>query len=144
MDRAAYDRYVDLFNARDYEAVLDHFAEPFELVFAGYVFRTRTQVIGFYRFLHAHVRETVVVHRFLAGADMVVLEADVRLEGLSDLTPAMLSGQGLGRIQPLSAGQVVVIPQFIHYHLGPDGRIVRALCAVFEPPSVGSPTGNLP
>lgn len=133
MDRAGYDRYLAAFNARDYDRVLDHFADAFELVFAGYVFRTRDEVRRLYAFLHAHVDERVTVHSYVSDGRMVAMEADVRLEGLSDLTPAMLAAQGLDRIQPLAKGQVVTIPQFIHYHLDEQGRIVRALCAVFEP-----------
>ena len=133
MDRRAYDRYTQMFEARDYDGVLAHFAEHFELVFAGYVFTTKEQVREFYRFLHAHVNETIKVHHFISNDEMVVLEADIRLEGLSDLTPAMLAECGLERIHPLAKGQVVTIPQFIHYHLT-DGKIVRALCAVYEPP----------
>jgi len=133
MNRADYDRYLELFNARDYDGVLAHCADRFELVFAGYVFRTRDEVRRFYAFLHAHVDERVIVRRFVSDGRMVALEADVRLEGLSDMTPAMLAEQGLERIIPLAKGQVVTLPQFIHYHLE-DGKIVRALCAVFEPP----------
>lgn len=132
MTREDYDRYVALFNARDYDGVLAHFADDFELVFAGYVFRTKPEVRDFYAFLHAHVDESVTVHSFLSGPDMVALEADVRLEGIADMTPDMLAARGLDRIVPLARGQIVTIPQFIHYHLR-DGKIVRALCAVFEP-----------
>jgi hypothetical protein len=133
MDRAAYDRYLGLFNQRQYDAILDHFADSFELVFAGYVFRNRAEVIRFYTFFHAHVTETVTVHHFLSGPDMVALEADVRVEAYRDMTAATLEAQGLARIPPLQQGQVLVMPQFIHYHLR-DGKIIRALCAVFEPP----------
>jgi hypothetical protein len=133
MTREDYDRYVRLFNARDYDAVLDHFADTFELVFAGYVFRTRRQVRDFYAFLHSYVRESVTVRAFVSGEHMVALEADVRLEGLRELTPAILAEKGLERLAALGPGETVTIPQFIHYHLR-DGKIVKALCAVFEPP----------
>jgi len=134
MNRSDYDAYLRAFNARDYDAVLAHFAEPFELVFAGYVFRTKEEVRRFYEFLHAYVAESVTVHSFVSDGRMVALDADVRLEGLADLTPELLAERGLERIVPIGRGQVVTIPQFIHYHLDGEGRIVRALCAVYEPP----------
>jgi hypothetical protein len=139
MDRDAYDRYLQMFNARDYDGVLSHFAERFQLVFAGYELTTQEEVRSFYSFLHTHVKESVEVHHFMSNAAMIVLEADIRLEGLSDLTPGMLAARGLSRIHPLAKGQVVTIPQFIHYHLQ-DGKIVKALCAIYEPPhrEVGS------
>ena len=133
MNRADYDRYVSLFNARDYEGVLSHFAEHFELAFAGYVFRTRTEVLNFYRFLHHYVDESVTVRRFVSDEHTVALEADVKLQARSDLTPELLAEHGLERLVPLKRGETVTIPQFIHYHLE-HGKIVRALCAVYEPP----------
>ncbi|MBC7986236.1 MAG: nuclear transport factor 2 family protein [Sphingomonadaceae bacterium] len=138
MTRDDYDRYLEAFNARDYDAVLDHFADEFELVFAGYVFRTKDEVRRFYAFLHAHIAESVRVREFVSDGNMVALEADVRLEGIDEVTPEMLAEQGLERIQTLARGQVVTLPQFIHYHLV-DGKIVRALCAVFEPPVAQAP-----
>ena len=134
MNRADYDRYVERFNARDYDAVLAHFAEAFELVFAGYVFRTPAEVRRLYGFLHDHVRESVSVRSFVSDGRMVALEADVTLTAVKDLTPQALAAQGLSRLVTLKAGAVAVIPQFIHYHLDAHGKIVRALCAVYEPP----------
>ena len=55
------------------------------------------------------------------------------MSALDDLTPAALASHGLERLVALQRGQVMTIPQFIHYHLQ-AGKIVRALCAVFEPP----------
>ena len=134
MDRADYDRYVERFNARDYDAVLAHFAETFELVFAGYLFRTPDEVRRLYAFLHDHVRESVTVRSFVSDARMAALEADVRLTAIRDLTREALASQGLDRLVTLKAGDVAVIPQFIHYHFDGRGRIVRALCAIYEPP----------
>ncbi len=133
MNRAEYDRYVADFNARDYAAVLSRFADAFELHFAGYVFRTREQVLDFYTFFHRHVEEHVNVHRFVADPDTVALEADVVLHALDDLTPAMLAERGFDRLVSLRRGETVTIPQFIHYHLE-NGKIVRALCAVCDLP----------
>ncbi|MGZ8349644.1 MAG: nuclear transport factor 2 family protein [Allosphingosinicella sp.] len=93
-----------LFNARDYEGVLDHFAEPFELVFAGHVFRTKDEVRRFYAFFHAYVDEQVTVHRLVSDGKMMALEADVRLEARDDLTPEMLARNGLAGLAPLQRG----------------------------------------
>lgn len=133
MDRASYDRYIERFNARDYDAVLAYYADRFELVFAGYVFRTRAEVRRLYTFLHAHINESLTIRAFVCDAHMVALEADVRLEAVRDLTQEALAAQGLERLVALRAGAVAVIPQFIHYHLE-HGKIVRALCAIYEPP----------
>jgi hypothetical protein len=133
MDRAGYQRYIDSFNARDYDAVLAHYAERFELVFAGYVFRTADEVRQLYTFLHSYINESLTVRSFVSDASMVALEADVRLEAVRDLTREALAARGLDRLVTLRAGDVALIPQFIHYHLE-HGKIVRALCAIYEPP----------
>lgn len=133
MDRASYQRYIDSFNARDYDAVLGYYAERFELVFAGYVFRTREEVRRLYTFLHSYLNESIILRAFVSDSHMVALEADVRLEAVRDLTREALVAQGLDHLVALKAGDVAVIPQFIHYHLE-HGKIVRALCAVYEPP----------
>jgi len=134
MDRAAYQRYIDSFNAQDYDAVLAHYAESFELVFAGYVFRNAAEVRRLYTFLHSYVRESLTLKAFVSDSHMVALEGDVRLEALRDLTAEALAAQGLERLVSLRAGDVTVIPQFIHYHLDGQGKLVRALCAIYEPP----------
>lgn len=134
MDRASYQRYLDSFNARDYDAVLAHYAQSFELVFAGYVFRNAADVRRLYTFLHSYLNETLTLKAFVSGPEMVALEADVRLEAVRDLTAEALAAQGLDRLVSLRAGDVAVIPQFIHYHLDGHGKIVRALCAIYEPP----------
>lgn len=133
MDRLRYDQYLAAFNRRDYDAVLAHYADRFEIVFAGYRFTTRDSVKHFYGFLHAHVSEQISVQHYVADDRLVAMEAVVRLEGLRDLTPEALAAEGLDRIHPIARGQVVEIPQFIHYHLH-ERKITRALCAVFEPP----------
>ncbi len=131
MDQQAYRAYLDCFNRRDYDGVLAHFSDDPEIGFAGYAFRGRETIRAFYAFFHDHVTETIAIRRFVSDADMIAIEAVVRLEGRKDLTHAALEARGLGRLVPLAAGQIVEIPQFIHYHLR-DGKFTHALCAVFE------------
>ena len=133
MDRQAYDRYLAMFNARDYDGILSHFADRFELHFAGYVFRTPEEVKRFYAFLHSHVDEQISVSRYVSDGETVALEAVVKLTGKRNLEAPDLEAAGYTRLVTLPASAVVEIPQFIHYHLK-DGKIVKAVCAVLEPP----------
>jgi hypothetical protein len=133
VDRASYQRYLDAFHARDYDAVLSFYAERFELVFAGYLFRTPAELRQLYGFLHSYIEESMTVRAYVGDERMAALEADVRLEAVRDLTQEALAARGLHRLVTLRAGDVVVIPQFIHYHFE-HGKIVRALCAIYEPP----------
>jgi ketosteroid isomerase-like protein len=129
VNRADYDRYVRCFNARDYEAVLEYWASDFDLTFAGYHFHTKAEVRDFHAFFHQYAKETVLVTAFVSRPEMVALEATVRLEGIRELTRTTLESKGFGRLVGLGVGQVVEIPQYIHYHLR-DGKIVRAGCAL--------------
>jgi hypothetical protein len=134
MDRADYENYLALFNSRDYDAVLEHFTDDCEVVFAGYCFKGKQPVRDFYAFFHAHTKETITLQHFLAGEDMVALEAVVRLEGIEDMTPKMLEERGLSRLVGLPSGGSIELPQFIHYHLE-NGKFKKALCSIFEPPT---------
>ena len=129
MDRRHYDRYLAAFNARDYDGVLSFWAEPFELSFAGYRFTRKAEVKAFYAFFHAYVDESITVNAYVSDERMVAMEVVVRLAGRRTLDAATLAAAGFERLVPLAEGQVVEIPQFIHYHLQ-DGKIVRAACAV--------------
>lgn len=134
MKREAYERYLELFNAKDYDGVLSHFAPEFELVFAGYVFRTADEVRRLYTFLHAHVEERIYLKAFVSNDDMIALEADVRLAGLKSASAEDAANAGVAGLPLPTPGQVIVIPQFIHYHLK-NGKFAKALCAVFQPPN---------
>jgi hypothetical protein len=129
MNRADYDRYLACFNAKDYEGVLSFWAEKFDLQFAGYRFTTPDEIRKFYGFLHQYLKETITVTAYVNDANMVAMEAIVRIEGIKPLDQATLEAAGYGRLVPLAVGQVVEIPQYIHYHLR-DGKIVRAGCAI--------------
>lgn len=135
MERSRYDDYLACFNHRNYEGVLSFWADDFEIVFAGYRLRGREQMLGFYRFFHQYVRESVHPTAFISNDQLLVIEAQVRLEAVQTLTPDVAGAQGFGRLFCLPQGQVIEIPQFIHYHLDAHGRFTKALCAVFELPN---------
>ena len=133
MDRAAYDDYLARFNARDYDGVLAYYADEFEIAFIGHRLSGRDEVKRFYSFLHAHLSEHITIETFISDERMIAMEAIVRLEGTNPVTPEEQAKAGYGWIGVPPPGVVVEIPQFIHYHLS-GGKIVRALCAMFEPP----------
>ena len=133
MDRKTYDDYLAKFNSRDYDGFLAYWDDTdVEISVAGVSLKSKDQVRKFYAFLHGYIREEISVHKYISTGEMVAMEATVRLTGLKTLTAEMLAKQGLHGFLPLEAGQVVEIPQFIHYHLR-NGAITKALCAVFQP-----------
>ncbi|KPL69462.1 hypothetical protein SZ64_15925 [Erythrobacter sp. SG61-1L] len=129
MTREDYERYVTAFNARDYDAVFDFYAENPKMAFFGIEITTRGQLKDFYGFLHQYVKETVKVERFAGSDELAAVEGIVRVEGIADLTPEILAERGMPQFFPIAKGEVQEMRQYIHYHLK-DGKIESVGCAL--------------
>jgi hypothetical protein len=129
MTREDYERYAAAFNARDYDAVFDFYAERPKMAFFGVEIATRDQLKAFYGFLHRYVKETVTVERFAGSDELAAVEGIVRVEGIDDLTPEILQERGLAQFFPIRKGEVQEMRQYIHYHLK-DGKIESVGCAL--------------
>lgn len=129
MTREDYERYVTAFNARDYDAVFDFYAENPRMAFFGIEITTRQQLKDFYGFLHRFVKETVTVERFAGSDEMAAVEGIVRVEGIADLTSEILLENGMAQFHPIRTGEVQEMRQYIHYHLK-DGKIESVGCAL--------------
>jgi len=129
MTRDDYERYAAAFNARDYDAVFDFYAENPRLAFFGIEITTREQLRGFYTFLHRFVRETITIERFASSAELAAVEGLIRIEGIENLTRETLDAQGMDQFFPIAKGDVQVMRQYIHYHLK-EGKIERVGCAL--------------
>lgn len=129
MTREDYERYVTAFNARDYDAVFDFYAENPRMAFFGIEITTRQQLKDFYGFLHRFVKETVSVERFAGSDEMAAVEGIVRVEGIADLTHEILQENGMAQFHPIRTGEVQEMRQYIHYHLK-DGKIESVGCAL--------------
>ncbi|WP_353226786.1 nuclear transport factor 2 family protein [Novosphingobium sp.] len=132
LDRAAYDRYLTAFNARDYDAVADFYVDPPHMEFFGIVITSRAELKQFYSWLHSLVIESVAVRAFAASATCTAIDADVRIEALRDVSRAELDAHGATGFFPIRAGEVQVIRQFIFYTTR-NGRIERVECALPPP-----------
>ena len=128
MNREEFDVYLKKFNNRDYEGVLDYFADKFEMIHVGGSLTTREAVMKFYSFLHAYINESVIVDRFVSDENTIALEVRVRIQGEKELSPETVAASDYPRLTPLTVGQTAVIPQFIHYHLE-NGKFVKVVCA---------------
>lgn len=129
MTRDDYERYAAAFNARDYDAVFDFYAENPRIAFFGIEISTRDQLRAFYTFLHRFVRETISIERFAASDELAAVEGTIRIEGIEDLTREVLDAHGMQRFFPIRAGDVQEMRQYIHYHLK-DGKIESVGCAL--------------
>lgn len=129
MTREDYDRYVAAFNARDYDAVFDFYAESPRMEFFGIEITSREQLKDFYGFMHRFVKETVTVERFAGSDELAAVEAIVRIEATDDLTREILDSRGMQQFFPIAKGEVQEMRQYIHYHLE-DGKIASVGCAL--------------
>lgn len=129
MTREDYDRYAAAFNARDYDAVFDFYADTPDIAFFGIAIRTREQLRDFYTFLHAHVNETIAVEKFASSDELAAVEGVIRIETFADLTREALDARGMEQFFPMAAGDVLEMRQYIHYHLE-GGKIRSVGCAL--------------
>lgn len=129
MTRQDYERYAAAFNARDYDAVFDFYAENPRMAFFGIEITTRDQLRAFYTFLHRFVRETIRIERFASSDELAAVEGVIRIEGIADLTREMLDANGMDQFFPVRAGEVQEMRQYIHYHLK-NGKIESVGCAM--------------
>ena len=90
--------------------------------FFGVALRSRDDLKRFYSFLHAHVIEGVTVRNFAASDTLTAVDAIVRIEATADLTPEVLAANGCAQFQPMVAGQVIEMRQFIFYTTR-DGKL---------------------
>lgn len=130
MNRAQYQQYLDSFNGKDYDQVLEFWAPEFcvhvqnEILFDSPKSLKRT-----YAFLHSHVKEEIRVKHFLSDADRVFMEVDVRISAFRTITAGDLAAEDIRGIMPIEAGVTIDIPQFVHYHLE-NGRFKTGVCLV--------------
>jgi hypothetical protein len=129
MTREDYDRYAAAFNARDYDAVFDFYADNPRMAFFGIEITSREELRAFYTFLHRYVRETITVERFASSEDLAAVEGLIRIEGIADLTRETLDANGMAQFFPIATGEVQEMRQYIHYHLQ-DGKIASVGCAL--------------
>jgi len=129
MTRDDYERYAAAFNARDYDAVFDFYAENPRMAFFGIEITTRQQLRDFYSFLHTYVRETITIEKFASSDELAAVEGIIRIEAFRELRREVLDANGMQQFFPVALGEVQEMRQYIHYHLE-DGKIANVGCAI--------------
>lgn len=129
MNRSDYDRYLAAFNSKDYDSVFTFYKKPINMDFFGISIKSYDDLIKFYRFLHAHVIETITVRNFASSDTLTALDATVRIECIKDLDKAELDARGMDQFHPMKVGDVVEMRQFILYTID-NGEIAKVECAM--------------
>jgi ketosteroid isomerase-like protein len=132
MNRDDYDHYLAAFNAKDYDAVADFYADPIQMDFFGISLRSRQDLKDFYSFLHSYVHESVTVQNFASSETLTAIDGIVRIEAYRDLTRETLDAHGATGFYPMAKGQVFTLRQFIFYTIK-DGKIAQTECAMLPP-----------
>lgn len=134
MTEDQYKRYVAAFNARDYDALHEFFADDVLFQVYGYELQGKPAIRRFYDFFHDHVRETVTLRHFVEGGGISFADVVIRFEGLKELTKERLRQEGYEKMSAVPAGGAVDVEFFISYE-GAAGKVKRIRCGIFEPPS---------
>lgn len=128
-----YHRYIEAFNARDYDRLETFFADDFALENAGFRVEGKPAFRAFYAFFHQFCREEVIFREFFPGKNGFVSNVVIRFTGEKDLSPDVLAEKGYSGMTPVPVGVSVDVEFYIHYMLNADGKIQYIKGAVWVP-----------
>lgn len=128
-----YHRYIEAFNARDYDRLETFFADDFALENAGFRVQGKPAFRAFYAFFHQFCREEVIFREFFPGKNGFVSNVVIRFTGEKDLSPDVLAEKGYSGMTPVPVGVSVDVEFYIHYMLNADGKIQYIKGAVWVP-----------
>jgi hypothetical protein len=130
---ADYHRYIEAFNARDYDALETFFADDFVLENAGFRIAGKPAFRAFYAFFHDYCSEEVIFKQFFPGQDGFVSNVVIRFTGLKDLSQEVLEEHGYPGMSVVPKGVSVDVEFYLHYILNDDGLIQFIKGAVWVP-----------
>lgn len=119
MTESDYRDYIAAFNRSDFAAFSRYYADDVEFHGRAGHFRGRDAVVGFYRDVHARLRERLQIQQLVMGEQDLVADMVTELEALEDW-PDFPTG-------PILKGEVLRSQNFIWYELsGREFSRVRA------------------
>ncbi|WEK47111.1 MAG: nuclear transport factor 2 family protein [Candidatus Andeanibacterium colombiense] len=133
MTEADYHRYIQAFNARDYDTLESFFADDFALENAGFRVQGKPAFRAFYAFFHEYCREEVIFKGFFPGEGGFVSNVVIRFTGIKALSQEVLDDKGYSGMTPVPVGVSVDVEFYIHYILNVDGLIQYIKGAVWIP-----------
>lgn len=139
MKLSTYQQYLQSFNGRDYESVLEFWAPNFTCTMGDKIlFGSPAELKKFYSFLHAYIDEFIQIDRFLSDENNLFMEARVRITAKRTMTREIIDDSGFHTLTPIEEGTVLDLPQIIHYHLE-NGKFILANCLMAGPPTMLCP-----
>lgn len=133
MTEEDYHRYIEAFNARDYDVLETFFADDFALENAGFRVQGKPAFRAFYAFFHEFCREEVIFKEFFPGKNGFVSNVVIRFTGIKDLSAEVLAEKNYSGMSVVPAGVSVDVEFYIHYILNEAGKIQFIKGAVWVP-----------
>lgn len=130
MNKEEFERYVSVFNARDYETLhASFFAPDVRLQTLGYVLDGQDAIRRFYGFFHEYINEALAVVGFHSFAeDGFFAEIRMTLTANKAFTSEVAEANGFARLPAIPLGASYATTLFIKYRLK-DGKFHRIWCA---------------
>lgn len=134
MTEDEFNRYVSVFNNRDYDALHEYFTEDVELLVNRISLKGRAGFNRFYNHFHQVIREEIKIVKFMTGQNCFCADLLFRFTGLKPYTSEWLREKsGYGWRAELAVGETFYMQNFIIYDLNDDGKIYRIRPALYEP-----------
>jgi hypothetical protein len=135
LSRKDYDLYLQLFNSKNYDGVLEFFTSDPSISFGEICLRSPAEVRKFYGFFHTYVKEQIVVKAFASSDELLALEVQVELTGLRELDAATARRHGYPGLIGPPVGRTLALPQYIHYRLR-SGKFASVNCVLIGEPKL--------
>jgi hypothetical protein len=120
---ADFRSYIDAFNRSDFDGFSKFYADDVEFVGRGRHFKSRDEVLTFYREVKSKMRETITVKTVVVGDNDLMAEIETELVAFVDW-PEFVTG-------PIKKDDVIVTQNFAWYEVK-DGKFARIRSARYR------------
>ncbi|MEO8316319.1 MAG: nuclear transport factor 2 family protein [Pseudomonadota bacterium] len=115
--------YIDAFNRSDFDSFGKFYSDNVEFIGRGRHFRSRDEVLAFYREVKSRMRETITVKEVVVGDSDLMAEIETELVANVDW-PEFVTG-------PVKKGDVILTQNFAWYEIE-NGKFVRIRSARYR------------
>ena len=134
MTEEGFQHYVKVFNARDYDALHEHFSDDVQLLVNKISLKGRAGFDRFYGHFHQVVREEIQIVSFMSNENGFCADLLFRFTGLAPYKREWLEEKsGYAWRTELAVGEEFYMQNFIMYDVNEAGKIYRIRPALYEP-----------
>lgn len=115
--------YIAAFNRNDFEGFGKYYAEDVEFEGRGRHFKSRDEVLSFYREVKKRLRETITIHEVIVGPQGLAAEIETELYAFVDW-PELVTGA-------IKKGETILTRNFVWYDVV-DGKFKHIRSARYQ------------